>query len=118
MSGMLTANHSAIGFLSNNRSERWRSWVIQRGSPFHHEICSTTPGLMPFSGVNAYSTSSLHPRSYFVRSRSKLVIAVLGSSGPASGGQAGNLHYRHSNNCVLGSGRPVTDRDHAPAGPA
>src|SRR6187399_578714 len=77
MSGMFTANHSAIGFFSNRRSERWRRSVIQRGSPFHHEICSTTPGLMPFSGVNAYSTESLQPRSYLLRSRSKLVIAVL-----------------------------------------
>ena len=25
-----------------------RKFVIHRGSPFHHEICSTTPSLMPF----------------------------------------------------------------------
>ena len=30
---MFTANHSAIGFLSNSRSERWRNCVIHRGSP-------------------------------------------------------------------------------------
>ena len=71
MSGMLTANHSAIGLRSNSLKARWRICVIQRGSPFHQEICSTTPELMPFSGVKAYSTSSLHPRSYLERSRSK-----------------------------------------------
>src|SRR5262245_9208159 len=74
MSGMLTAHHSAIGLRSNSLYARWRNWVLHRGLPFHHEICSTTPGLMPFSGANAYSTSSLHPRSYLERSRSKATM--------------------------------------------
>ena len=74
MVGMFTANHSAIGLRSNSWRLRRRLLVIQRGSPFHHEICSTTPSLMPFSGVNAYSTSSLQPSWYLVRSRSKVVM--------------------------------------------
>ena len=69
-SGMLTANHGAIGLRSNVLRLRRRSLVIQLGSPFHHEIWSTTPSLMPFSGVKAYSTSSLQPSWYLDRSRS------------------------------------------------
>ena len=72
---MLTANHGAIGFFSNSRRLRWRCLVIQFGSPFHHEIWSTTPSLRPLAGLKAYSTSSsLQPRLYLLRSRSKLVI--------------------------------------------
>ena len=74
MSGMFTANHSAIGLRSKSCRARRRILVIQRGSPFHQEICSTTPALMPFSGANAYSTSSLQPSWYFVRSRSNVVM--------------------------------------------
>ena len=75
MVGMLTANHGAIGLRSNSLRLRNRMFVIQRGSPFHHEIWSTTRSLMPFSGVKAYSTSSLQPSWYFVRSRSNDVMA-------------------------------------------
>ena len=74
MSGMLTANHWAIGLRSNCLRLRSRMLVIQRGSPFHHEICSTTPGLMPLAGAKAYSTSSLQPSWYLVRSRSNVVM--------------------------------------------
>ncbi len=78
MSGMLTANHSAIGLRSNSLRLRSRMFVIQRGSPFHQEIWSTTRSLMPFSGANAYSTaSSLQPSWYLERSRSN---EVMGSS--------------------------------------
>ena len=70
MSGMLTANHGAIGLRSNVRRLRRRMFVIHFGSPFHHEICSTTPSSMPFSGAKAYSTSSLQPSWYLLRSRS------------------------------------------------
>ena len=76
MSGMLTANHGAIGLRSKVRSARRRICVIHSGSPFHHEIWSTTPALRPFSGVKAYSTSSLQPSLYWLRSRS-----VTGSVG-------------------------------------
>ena len=69
---MLAANHSGIGFLSNKRSERMRIFVIHSGSPFHQAICSTTPRLMPFSGVKVCSTP--HPRPYLLRSRSKEVM--------------------------------------------
>ncbi len=61
MSGMLTANHGAIGLRSNVRSDFWRNWRIHSGSPFHHDIWSTTSVLMPFSGLNTYSTSSDQP---------------------------------------------------------
>ena len=77
MSGMLTANQGAIGLRSNVRRLRRRMFAIHRGSPFHHEICSTTPSLMPFSGVKAYSTSSLHPSWYLLRSRSNDVTTLL-----------------------------------------
>ena len=70
---MFTENHGAIGFFSNIRRLRWRALVIQAGSPFHHEIWSTTPTFRPFTGLNAYSTSSLHPRLYLLRSRSNEV---------------------------------------------
>jgi len=73
---MLVANQGAIGFFSKVRNERRRVWRIQSGSPFHHEICSTTPSLRPFSGVNAYSASSLQPSEYLVRSRSNEVIFI------------------------------------------
>ena len=81
---MLTANHSAMGFLSKVFSERKRILRIHSGSPFHQEICSTTRSLRPFSGVKAYSTSSLQPKEYLERSRSKLVM--------------GNFSYADSNN--------------------
>ncbi len=74
MSGMFTANHGAIGLRSKVRRARRRIWAIHRGSPFHHEICSTTPWSMPFAGAKAYSTSSLHPSWYLVRSRSNVVM--------------------------------------------
>ena len=74
MSGMFTANQGAIGLRSNSLRLRRRMLVIQRGSPFHQEICSTTPGSMPFSGAKAYSTSSLQPSWYLVRSRSNVVM--------------------------------------------
>ncbi len=77
MSGMLTANHGAIGLRSNVRRLRLRKFAIHRGSPFHHEICSTTPSLMPLAGANAYSTSSLHPSWYLLRSRSNDVTTLL-----------------------------------------
>ena len=79
MSGMLTANHSAIGLRSNSCSARWRRLDIQLGSPFHQAIWSTTPWFSPFSGANAYSMSeSLQPRLYLLRSRSK--VDMSGSS--------------------------------------
>src|SRR4051794_29255626 len=75
MSGMLTANHSAIGLRSNSFSARWRRVDIQFGSPFHHEIWSMTPSFSPLTGLNAYSMSaSFQPRLYLLRSRSKVDI--------------------------------------------
>src|SRR6478609_1293766 len=92
ISGMLTANHSAIGLRSNSFSARWRFCAIHRGSPFHHEIWSTTPSFRPFSGAKAYSMSaSLQPRLYLLRSRSNVDMLCGCSS-------SGNLHYPHSNN--------------------
>ena len=44
MSGMLTANHGAIGLRSKVRSDRWRSLRIHSGSPFHDDISSTMSG--------------------------------------------------------------------------
>ncbi len=75
MSGMFTANQSAIGLRSNIARLRKRALVIHDGSPFHHEICSTTPLSRPFTGSKAYSTSSLQPRLYLLRSRSNDVMA-------------------------------------------
>ena len=96
MSGMLTANHCGHRLALEQRAGcAGACLVIQRGSPFHHEIWSTTPGLMPFSGVKAYSTSSLQPSWYLVRSRSNVVMGWRSFEG--------NLHYRHSNNSHGGS---------------
>ena len=50
MSGMLTANHSAIGLRSKVRRLRWRIWLIHFGSPFHQLIWSTTPLAVKWSG--------------------------------------------------------------------
>ena len=61
MSGMLTANQSAIGLRSNVRRLRWRIDRIHSGSPFHHEICSTTSVLRPLAGRKANSSPSLQP---------------------------------------------------------
>ena len=74
MSGMLSANHFAMGLRSKVCNERRRNLRIQSGSPFHHEICSTTPSFRPFSGANAYSTLSLQPSWYLLRSRSNVLI--------------------------------------------
>ena len=48
---MFTANHGAIGLRSNVRRLRRRNWRIHSGSPFHHDIWSTTSALRPFSGL-------------------------------------------------------------------
>ena len=58
---MLTANQGAIGLRSNGRRLRRRTWRIHSGSPFHHDIWSTTSSFRPFSGLKTYSTSSDQP---------------------------------------------------------
>ena len=52
MSGMLTANHGAIGLRSKVRRRLLAELAHPLGSPFHHEIWSTTSALRPFSGLN------------------------------------------------------------------
>ncbi|CAB4594347.1 unannotated protein [freshwater metagenome] len=88
MSGMFCANHGAMGFFSNRRRLRSRNCVIHLGSPFHHEIWSTTGLLRPFSGLNAYSTSSLQPSEYLLRSRSKEVTVAPKCQNADPGGGA------------------------------
>ena len=51
MSGMFTANHGAIGLRSKVRRDFCRSLRIHSGSPFHHDIWSTTSASRPFSGL-------------------------------------------------------------------
>ena len=58
---MLTANHGAIGLRSKVRRLAGGTSRIHSGSPFHHEIWSTTSVLRPFSGLNTYSSSSVQP---------------------------------------------------------
>ena len=97
---MLTANHGAIGFFSKRRRLRWRNWVIHRGSPFHHEIWSTTPWVEPLAGVEgvfdlvAPAEVVLAEIEVERRHRGLLVGCLPWQDA------LGDLHYRHSNNSV------------------
>src|SRR3954447_17137072 len=77
MSGMLAANHGAIGLRSKCRIALSRYLVIQSGSPFHHEMSRTVCSFRPFSGRKTYSSTSLHPSLYRPRSRSVVAMRSL-----------------------------------------
>src|SRR4051794_24608838 len=77
MSGMLRANHGAIGLRSKWRIAFNRKLVIQSGSPFHHEMSRTVCSFNPLAGLNTYSSTSLHPSLYRPRSRSVVAMDQL-----------------------------------------